>query len=288
MPRLALFTLEALSNARAVRRLVAAHAADIALVVFSNPYRPKMGGSLGQMRRHLARSGPAFLPYLMLNFTFVELSNLVAPLAPRGRPAEAWPLTALCRRLGIPTLTTDDVNGPEVAERLRASGAELAVSFHFDQIFRPETLALLPEGGVNVHPSLLPDHRGPTPTVYALAEDPPRFGVTVHRLAATIDTGDVLAQRAVALPLGTTAVRAASALHEEGRRLLDGVLAAWPAPSRPQEGARPYCPFPSPAMIRAMHRRGLALTDWRDVRNALAISVAAEDDPVSARRPGAT
>lgn len=284
LPRLALFTLEALSNARAVRRLVEARAGEIALVVLSNPYRPKMGGSLGQLRRHMARSGVAFLPYLTLNFTLVELSNLLAPLGRRDRPLEAQPLAEVCRRLAIPTLTVDDVNAPDIVARLKDSGAELALSFHFDQIFRPETLAAFPQGGVNVHPSLLPDHRGPTPTIHALAEEPPRFGVTVHRLAATIDTGDVLAQRAVALPAGTTAVRAASALHEEGRLLLDGVLSDWPGSARPQGEARPYCPFPDPGMLRAMRRRGRSLTDWRDLVNALAVSLAAEDDPVSARR----
>ena len=274
--KLALFTLEALSNARAVRRFVADHAADIALVGFSNPYRPSVGGSLGQMRRHLARSGPAFLPYLGLNFSLVEMSNFLAPLAPKGRAAEAKPLVALCRELNLPTMRVDDVNGAETRARLVASGADLIVSFHFDQIFKPETLALAPEGGVNVHPSLLPHHRGPTPTIYALAEDPPRFGVTVHRLAAAIDAGDILAQEAVALPEGTTAVRAAAALHEEGRRLLDGVLAAWPGTPRPQPAdPMPYCPFPSPAMLRAMVRRGRYLTDWRDLREAAKISLAA-------------
>lgn len=284
--RIALFTLEALSNARAVRRFVAAHAREIVLVGRSNPYRPAMGGSLGQIRRHLARSGPRFLPYLAVNFTFVELSNLLAPLAPRDRPAEAKPLAALCRELGIPSPLLDDVNAPAVAGLLREHRADLVISLHFDQIFKAETLAIVPQGGVNVHPSLLPEHRGPTPTIYALAEDPPRFGVTVHRLAATIDTGDILAQRAVALPAGTTAVRAASALHEEGRRLLEGVLADWPGQPRPQPAnAPPYCPFPSPAMLADLGRRGRAVTDMRDLRNALAVSLAREDDPVSARRP---
>jgi methionyl-tRNA formyltransferase len=275
--RLALFTLEALSNARAVRRFVADHAAEIVLVGFSNPYRPGTGGSLGQIRRHLARSGPAFLPYLGLNFSFVELSNLLGALAPRGRRPEAKPLASLCDELGLPTMRVDDVNGPETHARLRDARADLIVSFHFDQIFRPGTLALAGEGGVNVHPSLLPDHRGPTPTIYALAEEPPRFGVTVHRLAAAIDAGDVLAQEAVSLPAGTTAVRAAALLHEEGRRLLDGVLAAWPGTPRPQPtGPVPYCPFPSPDMLREMRRRGRYLTDWRDLRDALAVSLAAE------------
>lgn len=273
--RLALFTLEAYSNARAVRRFVADHAADIVFVGLSNPYRRAMGGSLGQIRRHLRRSGPAFLPYLTVNFTLVEASNALGGLAPRSRPPEAWPLATLCRSYAIEPRRIDDVNAPEIAQALRAARADLIVSFHFDQIFRSDTLAAAGEGGINVHPSLLPEHRGPTPTIYALAEDEPRFGVTVHRLSDTIDTGDILAQSAVTLPGGTTAVRAAARLHEEGRRLLDALIAGWPMEGCPQaEGG--YCPFPNPALLTEMRRRGRKLVDASDVAEALLISLRAE------------
>ncbi len=57
--RIALFTLEALPNARAVRRFVADNAARIAFVGLSDPERPSTGGLTGQVRRHLGRSGPA-------------------------------------------------------------------------------------------------------------------------------------------------------------------------------------------------------------------------------------
>ena len=67
-PRIALFVLEALPNARAVRRLVADLRADIALVGLSNAERPSSGGLTGQIRRHLARSGTGILPYLAVNF----------------------------------------------------------------------------------------------------------------------------------------------------------------------------------------------------------------------------
>ena len=77
-PRIALFVLEALPNARAVRRFVADHAADIAFVGLSNAERPSAGSLVVQVRRHLKRSGPAFLPYLGVNF---GLPDLLAPAA---------------------------------------------------------------------------------------------------------------------------------------------------------------------------------------------------------------
>lgn len=65
--RIALFVLEALPNARTVRRFVADHVADIAFVGLSNARRPSTGGFLGQVSRHLRHSGSGFMPYLTVN-----------------------------------------------------------------------------------------------------------------------------------------------------------------------------------------------------------------------------
>lgn len=280
--RIALFVLEALPNARAARRFVADHAADIALVGLSNAERPATGGLTGQVRRHLARSGPRFLPYLAVNFGLPDLLRPLAPLTQRlsggAGDAEATPLARLCRQRGIPCLTIDDVNGPEVALALREHAADLIVTFHFDQILRAETLSLPPLGGLNVHPSLLPRHRGPCPTIHALSDGPDAFGVTVHRLAPEIDAGAILAQESVGMPEGVTATRAAGLLHERGRRMLDALLAEIAdeggVPEGRLEPVLPYCGFPDRAFLSAMRKRGLKLTDSRDLGDALSLHAA--------------
>ncbi|GJD97718.1 formyltransferase family protein [Methylobacterium iners] len=281
-PRLALFVLEALPNAWAVRRFVADHADEIAFVGLSNAERPGSGGLAGQVRRHLARSGPAFLPYLAVNFGLPDLlaplAGLTQLLAGTSGQAAATPVKSLCAKLGIPTLVVDDVNGAEVGEMLRRHAPDLILAFHFDQIFSAETLGLARLGGLNVHPGLLPRHRGPVPTIHALAEDEPAFGVTVHRLAVEIDAGAILAREAAALPAGTTASHASVVLHERGRLLLDGVLATIADTGMP-EGERPpvlpYCPFPDRALLADLRRRGRKLTDAADLRDALTLSARA-------------
>ncbi len=279
-PRIALFVLEALPNARVVRRFVADHRADIAFVGLSNAERPSTGGLTGQIRRHLARSGAGILPYLAVNFGLPDLLRPLAPLTQAatgsGDAPEATPLKTLCRRLGIPTLTVDDVNGPEVVQRLRAAAADLILTYHFDQILKPETIGLARLGGINGHPGLLPRHRGPVPTIHALADTPGSFGMTLHRLAAAIDTGAILSQEAVPLPAGTTATRAAVALHAHGRgmldRLLDEVARTGTLPEGRSVEVLPYCPFPDRAMLASLRRRGLRLTDGRDLREAVSLS----------------
>lgn len=265
--RIALLTLESLVSAVAVRRFVLSDPGRIALVGLSDPFRRSMGGPVGQMIRHVRRSGLAFLPYLLANFTLPRL-------APRGPSLQRRPLATLCRTLDLTRVTVADVNGAVFRQQLAESGAERIVTFHFDQILTADTLAAAPGGGLNVHPSLLPRHRGPTPTVHALLEDAPMFGVTVHRLAPRIDAGDIVAQRRLDLPPSVTALEAARRLHEAGAPLLEQVLTAAGRLEVDETGVvLPYQGFPTRADLRNLRALGRSAAGWGDVRRAFATAI---------------
>jgi folate-dependent phosphoribosylglycinamide formyltransferase PurN len=250
--RIALFTLEGACSASAVLRFAERHADRIALVGRSDPF-----GNPRTAWRAFRRSGPAILPYLFCEFALPTLSN-----APGAK------LSALCRERGIPSLTLRDVNGTAVRQALRDSGAELILSFHFDRIFDAETLAIPRLGGLNIHPSLLPRHRGPIPAFHALAEG--ATGVTLHALAPRIDAGGIWAQREVPLPQGLSAAAAARALHEAALPLLDEVLPRIAAGERPPPppALLPYRGWPTPAQRRASGVQLLDRADWAAARRA--------------------
>ena len=259
--RIALFTLDSALSAKAVLDFVQdpGEAASIVLIGRSDPSRP---GMTRQVLRHLRQSGWRLLPYLLANFVLPQALARIRGW--RGGGA----LTRWARSRDIPCVDVADINGPQLATALRASGAELILSFHFDQIFSAATLALAPRGGINVHPSLLPQHRGPLPAFWAMRERPPAFGVSVHRLVPRIDAGAILAQQAVRLPEDVSASTASRLLHEEGVALLRRVIGelvagrAEPPPPPPL----PYCPFPPAATLRAAARHGQHLVrggDWR-------------------------
>jgi folate-dependent phosphoribosylglycinamide formyltransferase PurN len=262
--RIALFTLESLVSSAAVRAFAEAHTAELVLIGQSKPYRAATGGAFGQFWRHLRRSGLRFLPYLFVNFVLPSLAR---------RLRKRHGLVDVAQAHGIAMLQVEDVNGAACHAALAAARPDVVLSFHFDQIFTLETLALAPMGGVNIHPSLLPRHRGPIPTFWALQEGPGATGITIHRIAARIDAGAVLAQRAHALPLGVSASTAARLLHEAALPMIDDVLRALaegkaegkPAPPLP------YCGFPNAAEIRAARRQGVRLVRWADWRAALVL-----------------
>jgi len=264
--RIALFTLDSALSAQAVLDFCRLHREKIVLIARSDPYRPSAGGTFGQLRAHWRRSGPRILPFLLANY------GLPQSLGSLRRALGRAPLTNLARQHGIPQHSVADLNGPATTAALRAARPDLILSFHFDQIFTAETLALAPLGGLNVHPSLLPRHRGPLPTFWAQQDTPPAFGVTLHRLAPRIDAGAILAQQPLALPPGTSASAAARHLHAAGATLAATVIAQLAQGTPPPETLPPllpYCPFPTAPQLRHAARQGHRLITWPDAAAAL-------------------
>jgi len=94
---------------------------------------------------------------------------------------------------------------------LEQRGVELVVLAGYMQLLDPVFLARFPQRVVNVHPALLPAFPGVRAVEQALAYGVKVFGVTVHFVDAGVDTGPVIAQRALELPgaTDTATVRAA-------------------------------------------------------------------------------
>ena len=266
-PRIALLTLEALVSAEPVRRFVAGNADRIAMVALSDPFRSQPGAGMGRTGRILLRSGLSFLPYLAANFALPRIAGRLRRL-PVG--AGKTPIALLCAERSIPVFVADDMNSADFHAVLRASGADILVIFHCDQILDAETLAIPRRGGINVHAGLLPDHRGPVPTIHALLEQPARFGVTIHRVVPRIDAGAILAQAAPELPAGTSALRAALLLHEAAVPMLAEVLDRLATENQRERTQVPgaYCGFPTRRQMRRLDRSGNKAWDWRDIRHA--------------------
>jgi folate-dependent phosphoribosylglycinamide formyltransferase PurN len=252
--RVALLTLPSVMSDAASLAFARELGGRLVLLGLSDPMRPAVGGALGQVRRHLTRSGWRMLPYLALGF---------------GLPLRRRPFRAMARAAGAPCHVVLDVNGLAMRAALAAARPDLIVTLHFDQILAEETLALARLGGVNLHPSLLPHHRGPMPAFWTLAEDRSAAGVSLHRLVPRIDAGALLSQRRVALPDGISALEAARRLHLAGLPLLREALArleAGEAPTGEMQTLLPYRGFPDAAALNAAARRGVRLVRAADLR----------------------
>lgn len=83
--------------------------------------------------------------------------------------------------------------------RVQQLRADLLVSWFFTRKIPMSVADACRLGGIGVHPSLLPRHRGPDPFFAAIDGGDELTGVTVHRIAAEYDTGAVLEQRRLPL-----------------------------------------------------------------------------------------
>jgi methionyl-tRNA formyltransferase len=163
--------------------------------------------------------------------------------AGRGRTTEASEAKKAALALGLRVLEADRIDAG-VRDAVRELAPELLVVVAFGRIFRQSFLDLFSRGGVNVHPSLLPRHRGPSPIASAILCGDRETGVTVQRIALEVDAGEVYAQRAIRLDGTETTGSLTATLAEVGAGLLGEVLAsieAGMAAPAPQSGEVTHC-----------------------------------------------
>jgi phosphoribosylglycinamide formyltransferase-1 len=92
-----------------------------------------------------------------------------------------------------------------IVNLLQQEQVELVVLAGFMRIVGPQLLAAFPRRIINIHPSLLPKHRGLRAWEQALTAGDSVAGCTVHYVDEGVDTGDIIAQAEVDVLPGDTA-----------------------------------------------------------------------------------
>jgi methionyl-tRNA formyltransferase len=140
------------------------------------------------------------------------------------------------------------------AAAVAAAKPDLLVSWFWTKRIPASVLAIPKLGAFGVHPSLLPRHRGPDPTFWAIDAGDTETGVTAHVLDASYDTGPVLGRATLAIAPEWNAWTLAKKLDRPSLALLRATVAAFArgAPPRavPQDEAyATEAPTPDDAML---------------------------------------
>lgn len=90
-------------------------------------------------------------------------------------------------------------NNIPLVEKVKKHRAEAAVLVAYGQIIPQEVIDLFPKGIINIHPSLLPQYRGPTPIEQSILEGATQTGASLMKLVAKMDAGPVFAQAKIEL-----------------------------------------------------------------------------------------
>ncbi len=158
---------------------------------------------------------------------------------------------------GIDLWQPKSLKGDAAIGRFREIDADVAVVVAYGKLIPAGLLTVPVHGFINLHPSLLPRHRGPSPIQWSLVCGDRNTGVTTMLLDEGMDTGPLLLQRRVEIERNETAEHLAPRLAETGADLVvetvDRLEAGTVTPKpQPEDGAN----------VTPMLRRSFAKVNW--------------------------
>lgn len=136
---------------------------------------------------------------------------------------------------GIPTITPDNPNAPEVIERIRVLQPDFFFSFYYREMLKQELLDIPARGALNMHGSLLPKYRGRVPVNWAIIHGETETGATLHYMTAKPDNGEIVAQQAIPILPNDTAHEVFQKVTVAAEIALDDVMPALLAGTAPRE-----------------------------------------------------
>jgi methionyl-tRNA formyltransferase len=220
--------------------------------------------SYAALRGYLAAGGQVRAVLIPLRPTLGDApAPAWRPILPVAAPVSRLPMLStavepsvlsLAHDHGIAAFEVGHPRDPAFAHLLTSLRAEVACVACWPRRIPRSVLARFPLGVLNLHPSLLPLHRGPAPLFWTLRHGDASAGVTIHLMDETLDTGPLLAQQPVTLEDGLTGFVLEQRCAAVGGELLAAAvrdLTSGRARPRSQEpGAGSYEPWPQPSDFR--------------------------------------
>ncbi len=164
-----------------------------------------------------------------LNVLLAQGVDVVLVVTHRDNPKETiWfeSVQKLAELHGIPTITPDNPNVPEVVEQIRALQPDFFFSFYYREMLKAPLLAIPKGGALNMHGSLLPKYRGRVPVNWAIIRGETETGATLHYMTEKPDNGDIVSQQAVPILPNDTAHEVFQKVTVAAEMALNNVLSA--------------------------------------------------------------
>ena len=175
---------------------------------------------------------------------FEVAAVVTGPDRPKGRHLirQPSPVKTLATQKQICVLQPERARSEPFVDQVAQLRPDLIVLAAYGQILPRRILELPVLGCLNVHASLLPKYRGAAPIQWAILNDESETGVTIMKMDESLDTGDILSQRATAVAANDDAQTLHDRLARMGADLLIQTIPGYAAGSiaphkQPEEGA---------------------------------------------------
>lgn len=144
--------------------------------------------------------------------------------AGRGKKLVEPPVKVFAEARAIPIYQPLSLGSRKVIQELGDIAPEAIVVAAYGRILPTSILGIPPLGVLNIHPSLLPRYRGPSPVIQTIVDGLATTGVTVMFLDEGMDTGPVLAQQKTDIEPRETAGQLRQRMFEMGAAILVDLL----------------------------------------------------------------
>lgn len=138
----------------------------------------------------------------------------------RGKEVQFTPVKECALKHGIEVFQPVKIKTEEAVSKLREYNADIFVVVAFGQILSEEILHMPKYGCVNIHASLLPKYRGAAPIQRVILDGEKETGVTIMKMDAGIDTGDMMLKETVPISEKETGETLHDKLREVGSSLI--------------------------------------------------------------------
>ncbi|KAF5052340.1 Methionyl-tRNA formyltransferase [anaerobic digester metagenome] len=138
----------------------------------------------------------------------------------RGQICTPPPVKLLAMEHRLPVFQPLNFKSQADVDQLAALAPDLLLVAAYGLILPQSVLDIPRLGAINVHASLLPEYRGAAPIHRAIIDGRHVTGITIMRMEAGLDTGDILLQRSLAIGIDDTAQSLHDELADMGGRLL--------------------------------------------------------------------
>ena len=145
----------------------------------------------------------------------------------RGKDLIPHPLKDFAFKNGVPVLTPYDLTNPEVLRDFSKLKPDLIVLVGYGLLIPNQIIKLPVYGCLNIHPSLLPTYRGPSPVSSAILNGDCLTGVSIMLMDEGFDTGPILQQETVEIAESDTADNLTSKLFKIGASMLVDLIPLW-------------------------------------------------------------